>query len=210
MSPRTLHRTARLGTFALLLAAGLATTTACSPHPTSGASASQASTPVASASQPASTAPTTTGRASDHFSAGGVDVTLTVSSWDGKQGVLTVAFKPQRATYHLYSVTLPADGVDGVGRPTSATVTGAVKSTGKLTTSAPLHQLTIPGVAKPLPVYPDGPLTTTIPIRATGGQGTATIAVSYAACSETYGCNLPVDGHKVNFSLKAGEIVFPA
>ncbi|WP_037605316.1 hypothetical protein [Streptacidiphilus rugosus] len=135
-----------------------------------------------------------------------MDVTLTVAAWNGRSGTLALRFTPLRPTYHLYSVTLPADGVDGVGRPTAAVVRGAVASTGRLTTTAPLHPLTLQGVAEPLEVYPDAPLTATLPIRRSADGVAATVLVSYAACSETYGCQIPVSGHPVAVRVSGSSL----
>ncbi|WP_152648322.1 hypothetical protein [Streptacidiphilus anmyonensis] len=149
--------------------------------------------------------PTSSAAARARFSAGGVDVSLTVIRWNGETGTLAVRFAPLKPTYHLYSVTLPADGVDGVGRPTTVGLRGALTAAGRLTTTAPLRPLTLPGVAQPLEVYPDGPLTATLPIRRSG-RGEAVALVSYAACSETYGCQVPVADHPVDLAVGSSSI----
>ncbi len=136
-------------------------------------------------------------------------MSLTVVSWDGDSGTLSVRFTPLKPTYHLYSITLPPGGVDGVGRPTAVGLRGALAATGRLTTTAPLRPLRLPGVAQPLEVYPDGPLTATLPIRRSG-QGEAVALVSYAACSETYGCQIPVADHRVDLAVRSSSISLDA
>jgi len=139
------------------------------------------------------------------FTDSGVAVTMTLKDWNGQTGVLETTFAPTRPTFHLYSIALPATGVDGVGRPTTITVDGSLATAGPLTTDAPVHQLTPAGSDFSLPVYPDGPVTTTLPVRATGA-GRARVAVGYAACSETLGCLFPVSGHAVDVDVSQGAV----
>jgi hypothetical protein len=160
-----------------------------------------------SPADPTRTATAASASASAHFSDSGVDVTLQVTEWNGNSGMLTAVLRPERATYHLYSVSLPLHGIDGVGRPTRVSVTGAVQSRGLPSASAPVHQLVVPGIPLPLPVYPDGPVTVTVPIRA-ARSGAAITSVSYAACSATYGCMVPVTGHRVELTVAGGRISF--
>jgi hypothetical protein len=147
-----------------------------------------------------SEAPTT------QFTENGVTVTLTVRSWDGTRGTLAVIFTPDKPGYHLYSADLPPGGMNGVGRPIAVTAQGQLTATSRLTTTAVPHGLTIAGTGLTLPVYPDGPVTTDLPIEA-AGPGSASFLVSYAACSAS-DCLIPVSGHAVAAVVSQGSVAF--
>ncbi|MBW5485657.1 hypothetical protein [Streptomyces bambusae] len=141
-----------------------------------------------------SSAPTTS------FTEKGVTVTLSVSGWQASKGTLTAVFTPEEKGFHLYSTDLPATGIEGVGRPTAVSVTGALKAEGKLTAGAQVRSISVPGVGAPVPVYPDGPVTTTLPVRA-DGNGDATVLLGYASCSEKDGCTIPVSDRPVHLRI---------
>ncbi|WP_423832852.1 hypothetical protein [Streptomyces manipurensis] len=168
----------------------LAALTACGGQPAGGAGAGSA-------------APTT------RFSENGVTVVLSVSAWKGSQGTLTAVFTPEEKGFHLYSTDLPATGVDGVGRPTSVAVDGALAAQGGLRAGAEVRSIRVPGVDSPLPVYPDGPVTTTLPVRASG-NGDARVLVGYASCSAEEGCTIPVADRPVRLRVTADGPVFEA
>ncbi|MCX4781802.1 protein-disulfide reductase DsbD family protein [Streptomyces sp. NBC_01264] len=130
------------------------------------------------------------------FKENGVTVKLSVSDWKASSGTLVATFTPDKPGYHLYSTDLPADGIEGVGRPTEIRVSGTAAASGALQADAAVRTITVPGVDSPVPVYPDGPVTTKLAIRATGA-GEAEVAVGYASCSATEGCTIPVAGRKV-------------
>ncbi|WP_150205549.1 protein-disulfide reductase DsbD family protein [Streptomyces venezuelae] len=139
------------------------------------------------------TAPTT------RFTENGVTVTLSVSDWHPPKATLTAVFTPEEG-FHLYSTDLPATGIEGVGRPTAVNVTGVLAAEGRLTAAAPVQSISLPGVDAPVPVYPDGPVTTTLPVRATG-NGNATVLVGYASCSSREGCTIPVADRPVQLRI---------
>ncbi|MFJ8011483.1 hypothetical protein [Streptomyces sp. NPDC096339] len=149
----------------------------------------------------AAPAPTT------RFSENGVTVTLSVSQWHAPNGTLTAVFTPEEKGFHLYSTDLPAAGIEGVGRPTAVDVTGVLRADGKLTASADVRTISVPGVEAPVPVYPDGPVTTTLPIRA-DGNGEATVLLGYASCSSQEGCTIPVSDHPVHLHVTDGGPAF--
>ncbi|GAA3386064.1 hypothetical protein [Streptomyces racemochromogenes] len=149
-------------------------------------------------SAPAADGPPATAR----FSENGVTVTLSVSGWQPAKGTgtLTAVFTPEAAGFHLYSTALPAAGVEGVGRPTAVAVTGTLAADGPLTAAQTERTVRLPGVDTPVPVYPDGPVTTTLPVRASGSGG-ATLLIGYASCSTRDGCTIPVSGHPVRMRV---------
>lgn len=135
--------------------------------------------------------PTTTG-----FSAGGVDVTLRVFG-----DSVAATFRPQQAGFHIYSVDLPDGGVDGLGIPTRLRVTGGLAATGAATADQPVRMLQLTGLATQLPVYPDGPVTVTLPVKRSGNS--AQVVVSYGACSAAQ-CLIPVTNHAVPVAVPRG------
>ncbi|MFG3039865.1 hypothetical protein ACGFYZ_23515 [Streptomyces sp. NPDC048330] len=136
------------------------------------------------------------------FNENGVTVRLSVADWTSDAGTLVATFTPDEAGFHLYSTALPAEGVEGVGRPTAVRPVGTVATAGEMTVDKPVKSITVPGVRAAVPVYPDGPVTVTLPIRATA-PGEAKVLIGYASCSSTEGCTIPVADRAV--SLRTGE-----
>ena len=132
-------------------------------------------------------------------------------------GRLEATFTPEQSGFHLYSVDLPPDGVQGVGRPTTVAIGGALVSIGPPTVDRTAAPLRVSGLDAPVPVYPDGPVTLrlavrllpaqaqgTAPVQGTSpAQGTAALAwVSYAACSPQT-CLPPVTHRQVGLTIPA-------
>ncbi|MEU6238180.1 hypothetical protein [Kitasatospora sp. NPDC047058] len=134
------------------------------------------------------------------FEDSGVTVTVALRDWHDGAGTLELSFTPVETGFHLYATDLPPDGVDGVGRPTTARTDGALGTTAPLAVTAPVRRLALEGVTGTVPVYPDGPVTAGLPVRA-AGTGPATLHLGYAACSETKGCLLPVADHPVPLTI---------
>ncbi|THA46108.1 hypothetical protein [Streptomyces sp. A1136] len=132
-----------------------------------------------------------------------------MSAWHGASGTLTAVFTPEREGFHLYSTDLPPTGVEGVGRPTSVTVSGALKAAGRLTTAAQVRSIAVPGVDAPVPVYPDGSVTTTLPVHA-DGEGVASVSLGYASCSVSEGCTIPVSDRPVGLRVTGDGATFDA
>ncbi|AXE25301.1 hypothetical protein C0216_19270 [Streptomyces globosus] len=141
------------------------------------------------------------------FTDKGVTVTLSIADWRDAKGTLKAVFTPEEKGFHLYSTDLPATGVEGVGRPTAVSVTGVLRAEGKLTAAADVRTISVPGVGAPVPVYPDGPVTTTLPVRA-DGTGEATVLLGYASCSTEEGCTIPVSDRPVHLRITADGPVF--
>ncbi|MEU9234238.1 hypothetical protein [Streptomyces subrutilus] len=140
------------------------------------------------------------------FTENGVTVTLSVSDWQAPNGTVTAVFTPEEG-FHLYSTDLPATGIEGVGRPTAVDVTGVLRAAGKLTAAAQARTISLPGVEAPVPVYPDGPVTTTLPVRA-DGDGDATVLLGYASCSARDGCTIPVSDRPVHLRVTGDGLAF--
>jgi len=115
---------------------------------------------------------------------GGVTVVATLTVEPDGTGHVRVTFSPQQPGYHLYSIHLPPGGVNGLGIPTVVKVRGGLRVTGSPTADMPVSKLRIEELGVALPVYPDGPVTVTVPVRRTG-DGRAEVVVTYGACSLT-------------------------
>lgn len=125
-------------------------------------------------------------RAAEPVTAGGVEVS---ASFEGSSEV-RVTFKPLREGFHIYSLTMPAGGVDGLGIPTRVDAGKGVRTTGAPTSSVPPIPLRIPALHVTLPVYPDGPVDVLLPVEAEHADK-STVIVTYGACS-TRLCLMPV------------------
>lgn len=130
----------------------------------------------------------------------GVVVVLRYEASSGGDGTLAATFTPDPG-FHLYAVDLPPQGVDGIGRPTRLEVRGALIARAPLTVDRPASAERVAGVARPVPVYPAGPVTVRLPVRRSGG-GTASAVLGYAACDSTR-CLAPVSGMAVPLTLPA-------
>ncbi|MCO5968962.1 hypothetical protein [Actinoallomurus soli] len=128
------------------------------------------------------------------FASSGVEVTLAVS-----RTTVRGVYRPTRAGFHLYSIGLPQGGIDGLGVPTSLRVRGGLVATGTATANETPRTLSLPALGVRLPVYPDGPVTVTLPVRRTGR--TADVVVSYGACSAVT-CLAPVIDHRTVIRLR--------
>ncbi|WP_404953347.1 hypothetical protein [Streptomyces sp. 147326] len=132
-----------------------------------------------------------------------------MSDWHASKGTVTAVFTPERKGFHLYSIDLPATGIEDVGRPTAMSVSGVLRAEGKLTAAQDVRSISVPGVDAPVPVYPDGPVTTTLPVRA-DGDGNATLLLGYATCSTQDGCTIPVSDRPVRLRVTGDGPAFDA
>ncbi|MCX4751106.1 hypothetical protein OG455_37340 [Kitasatospora sp. NBC_01287] len=143
-----------------------------------------------------------THRASDpagQATAQGVTVTVTLLPGSGSDRRLQATFSPQRPGFHLYSIDLPAQGIDGLGIPTRLSVQGGLTATGTPTANLATRLLRPAHLSTELPVYPDGPVTFVLPVRRTGAHQ-ADVTVSYGACSEST-CLMPVSKEVIPLGL---------
>lgn len=134
------------------------------------------------------------------FTVGGVAVTVRAESRDGSLLILA-ELRPEQRGFHLYSLTLPNGGVDGIGIPTRIRTEGSLRATGPATTDAKPRALRPAGLDVSLPVYEDGPVTLELPVRRVEGTDSARVFLTYGACSETAGCLPPVRDHEVPLQL---------
>ncbi|MFD9685096.1 hypothetical protein ACFWXO_04970 [Kitasatospora sp. NPDC059088] len=124
------------------------------------------------------------------YRGGGVTVSLRLAPGDDGHLVLAATFTPDEAGFHLYSVDLPADGIDGLGLPTRLAVRGGLTPDGAVRADRPLRTVSPLDLGVQLPVYPDGAVTVALPARRTA-TGPSEAVVSFGACSEQR-CLIPV------------------
>ncbi|WP_160161215.1 hypothetical protein [Actinomadura sp. K4S16] len=110
-----------------------------------------------------------------------MDVTIAAST-----RAVEVTFRPTRPGFHIYSLDLPSGGL---GVPTRVGVRAGLEATGAPRADEAVRWLDLPLLDTRLPVYPDGPVTISLPVRRTGPA--AEIVVSYGACSRSV-CLPPV------------------
>ncbi|MQS16496.1 hypothetical protein F7Q99_30960 [Streptomyces kaniharaensis] len=134
--------------------------------------------------------PAPTAAAAATYSGGGVTVTLRLAAGEDGRQLLNATFTPEQAGFHLYSVDLPAGGVDGLGLPTRLTVRGGLTADGATRADRPLRTVSPLGLGVELPVYPDGAVTISLPVRRADAGPTEAV-VSFGACSEQR-CMVPV------------------
>jgi hypothetical protein len=123
-------------------------------------------------------------------------VSLLPASDGGRE--LQATFSPQQPGFHIYSIDLPAQGIDGLGVPTRLSVQGSLTALGRPTADRMTRLLRPVGLQTEIPVYPDGPVTFTLPVRQSGGDA-AEVVVSYGACSEDT-CLMPVSREVIRLS----------
>lgn len=119
------------------------------------------------------------------FTKNGVEVTLNwVETAGGPE--LEASFAPTEENFHLYSIDMPESGIDGVGRPTQVEIisnNAAIR--GPVTANQPVIETPFEGFSAPFPLYPDGPVTLSVPVSVeSGAEGQPVeLAITYIACS---------------------------
>jgi hypothetical protein len=111
---------------------------------------------------------------------------------------LAGTFTPQKDGYHLYSMTLPRNGLNGEGRPTRLElgIDSKMKAVGDVVESVSAEVASMgPGT---LLVYPAGPVTLRLPISLPQGKAWVDdqVSITYEACSDM-SCLTPVEGKVV-------------
>ncbi|MFD1248435.1 hypothetical protein ACFQ3F_11620 [Nocardioides ginsengisoli] len=104
--------------------------------------------------------------------------------------LVRVRFEPLEAGFHIYSLTLPARGIDGLGIPTRVATGDGLTASGPARSTVDAISLHIPELHVTLPVYPDGPVDIVLPVEPDHPRDSAVI-VTYGACSDDV-CLMPV------------------
>jgi len=127
-----------------------------------------------------------------------VEVSIALQRSQNDTYTLTATFTPLEAGLHLYSKDIPPTGVDGLGRPTLLTLPmdSALMQVGETMESQPTQD-SFEGPSE-LRVYPEGPVTLSIPVLLPDGQDwlDQQVLVTYMACSDR-GCRAPVENKSI-------------
>lgn len=127
------------------------------------------------------------------FTDNSVTVSVTLEVDTAGKTFLAATFTPSDPTFHLYSIEIPREGVDGLGRPTlvEPAPDAKMQAAGPLTASAEATDADIDG----LPTYPAGPVTLRLPVTLPAGSGwfDDNLSVTYMACGSGV-CMPPVIG----------------
>ena len=113
-------------------------------------------------------------------------VTVT-ARWSVSRLVAVVTLTPDRPGFHLYGLT-PA--TTKLGIPTRIEVTGGARVSGEASADRAITVLHYPALDVDLSVYPDGPVTVTVPLTLIGTHPPE-LLITYAACSDSV-CLAPV------------------
>jgi hypothetical protein len=139
------------------------------------------------------------------FTEHGMQVDLALEQDYNGTRMLAGIFTPIDAQVHLYSADLPRSGLNGAGRPTLLEVPTqpGISSIGPLTANQPVILDRFATLDTAFPIYPDGPVTLRLPIAVTFGDEpvSATISVTYMACSSTGFCLPPVENRLIAVSI---------
>lgn len=119
---------------------------------------------------------------------------------------LTATFAPVDPDVHVYATDLPADGIDGMGRPTIVSVADDATSsvTGPRFANRPVILDRIEALGQSLPIYPAGAVTLRQRVVRRESSGNALdVRVSYMGCGPQ-GCLPPVSDRRVRLTAPAG------
>lgn len=141
------------------------------------------------------------------FTENDVEVSIFLAQESGGNHLLNATYTPPKG-YHLYGKDIPAEGVNGLGRPTLLELTSdsLVKSTGMLLESA---QPGLPDFEpRELLVYPAGAVTLSLPVKLPPGDQWMEdeLSVTYMACSASQ-CKPPVVGKIIRVRIPGVEAV---
>ena len=129
------------------------------------------------------------------FTENSVEVVVKLQRAATGEVTLTATYTPLLSGFHLYSKDLPRNGINGLGRPTLLELSpdSKLQFTGPVTESVP-STVSSADPSGTL-IYPDGPVTLTVPIQLPAGSHLVEdkISLTYMACSAG-GCKAPVIG----------------
>ena len=131
------------------------------------------------------------------FSDQGARVEVMLEKDSDGQAWLAAAFRPIDAGSYVYSKDMPADGVDGLGRPIRLSIvsTDGAKAMGPSIADRVVEEKKIEALNQVIPSYPPGPVTLRFPISLPSGcdPTRAELVVSYMVCGAITGCQPPVE-----------------
>ena len=140
------------------------------------------------------------------FAKHGVTVTVFLHRNDVGDYQLTADFVPDEPSMHLYGMRLPIEGIQGVGRPTLLdVVSNELIVNGDLAANVDAIDHEFPTFTEPFPLYPDGPVTLTLPVSIAENADLSAVelSITYMACSSKGVCKPPVTDHRFVVELPA-------
>ena len=146
------------------------------------------------------------------FAQNGVRVHVALERDSHGQAWIAASFRPIAPDVHLYGASLPADGIEGLGRPTRLTLVAsdAWRVKGPAIADRLEQDLRFEQLGCVLPVYPAGPVTLRVPVTLVGAPSAeGAIHVTYMGCSDL-GCLPPVVERRVPVRLPAALRIQPA
>jgi len=141
------------------------------------------------------------------FSKNSVEVTVYLEIESLEIAQLVAVFTPSDPSLHLYGLDMPLTGIDGVGRPTRVTiVSGVMAAAGELKADVTATDVSFPMFEQPFPLYPDGPVTLTLPVTLPAAMPESlesVLSITYMACSSEGVCKPPVTDQQTTITLPA-------
>jgi hypothetical protein len=142
------------------------------------------------------------------FTENNVSVEVTLSMDGNGQVWLDATYTPQDAGFHLYSQSLPRNGLNGQGRPTLLEIPAGspISLAGKLRESVESEVSSLG--PNGLLVYPAGPVTLSLPISLPPGKAwiDTPVSITYEACSDLT-CLTPVVGRLVLIRIPSVDLL---
>ena len=131
-----------------------------------------------------------------------VNVSIVLERNEAGDAVLAATFSPTESDAHLYSMDLPREGIDGLGRPTLIELpdSALMQEAGELQESLPAEEDEVAADLPALPVYPAGVVILRLPVllpEAQGGLVNDQVLITYMSCTPR-GCHKPVLGKLVD------------
>jgi hypothetical protein len=126
----------------------------------------------------------------------------------GRRHWIAATYAPVEPGVHLYGASLPAQGIDGLGRPTVLRVADSPlwRVTGDVVADRVEYLDRIDALGVSIPVYPPGAVTLRVPVRLAPHRGGAEdrVTIGYMGCSEV-GCLPPVTNRSVMVRLPGAD-----
>jgi hypothetical protein len=141
------------------------------------------------------------------FTGNGVAVSIALEQDASGRVFLAATFTPTEAGFHLYNKDLPANGINGLGRPTRLELVPAsrMQAAGDLTVSLPAGQ---EEDLEEFMTYPEGPVTLRLAVILPAGDGWMEdqVSVTFMACSEN-ACHPPIVGKIVSVRVPGAALI---
>jgi hypothetical protein len=139
----------------------------------------------------------------------GVSVVISLERPAEETATLVGVFTPQDTDAHLYSLDLPLEGENGLGRPTLLELApgSVMQADGSLRADQTAEIIQISPDLPLLPVYPAGAVTLRLPVRLpedAEGSFADQVLVTYMVCSPR-GCLRPVMGERIEIEVPRGR-----